>query len=273
MAGDRRTEGTYDQSTILSTIHTKWAGQTVHFVRETDSTNALAKRLAAEGAPHGLLVVAELQTAGRGRLGRTWTAPAGSSVMMSLMLRPPIAPDAAPMLTLVMGLSVAQAVGRLRMKTTIKWPNDVVLSRKKICGILTEMNLERNRIREVIIGVGINVNMERFPEEIADKATSLYLEGGKYYDRNRVTALVLERFEDNYEKFVKTGDLRLLRSDYNALLANRGKPVRVLDPICPYEGTALGINNGGELLVKRGDGFVETVRSGEVSVRGLYSYV
>ncbi len=273
MTGNIRAEYTFDRSTILSTIHTKWAAQTVHFVLETDSTNELAKRLAREGAPHGTLVVAELQTEGKGRLGRRWTAPAGTSVMMSLLLRPSFAPDAAPMLTLVMGLSVAQAVGRLRMKTSIKWPNDVALSRKKICGILTEMNLEKNRIREVIIGVGINVNVESFPEDLADKATSLRLESGKYFDRSMVTALVLERFEENYEKFLKTCDLSLLKEDYNGILANRGKKVKVLEPVRPYEGTALGINDAGELLVRRRGGYVESIRSGEVSVRGLYSYV
>lgn len=263
----------FDRDTILQALHTEWAGKTVHFAVQTDSTNELGKRLAREGAPHGTLAVAEFQTAGKGRSGRSWTAPAGTSVMMSLVLRPTFSPDMAPMLTLVMGLSVAQAVIRLGMEASIKWPNDAVVSRKKICGILTEMNLEGSRIREVVIGVGINVNVEAMPEELSDKATSLLLESGRSFDRSLVAALVLERFEKNYDRFLQTGDLSLLLEEYNSLLANRGRPVRVLDPKEPWEGTALGISEKGELLVRREDGSVDRVRSGEVSVRGLYSYV
>lgn len=266
-------ETAYDQKTILDAIHTKWTGRTVHFVKETDSTNLWMKALAKEGAPEGTLAVAEFQTAGRGRLGRSWTAPEGSSVMMSLLLRPEFEPQYASMLTLVMGLAVAQAVKQLGLDASIKWPNDAVLSHKKICGILTEMSVENQKIREVIIGVGINVNIEEIPEELQDKATSLYLEAGKKYDRNQVIAMVMRYFEQNYERFVQNCDLSLLQEEYNALLANRGQQVRVLDKMHPYEGIAHGINEKGELLVEREDGSISKVSAGEVSVRGLYSYV
>ncbi len=263
----------YDQNTISKAIHTKWAGKTVHFVKETDSTNNWAKDLSRQGAPHGTLAAAEFQSAGKGRLGRAWKAPEGSSVMMSLLLRPSFEPAYASMLTLVMGLSVAQAVESLDIQTSIKWPNDVVVSRKKICGILTEMGLENGKIREVIIGVGINVNTESFPEELTDKATSLRLETGKKYDRNQVAGLVMGKFETNYERFVRTCDLSLLLEDYNRLLANREQPVRILDKNQPFEGIALGVNEKGELLVQTETEGVRPVRAGEVSVRGLYSYV
>lgn len=263
----------YDQNTIIKAIHTKWAGKTVHFVKETDSTNNWAKDLSRQGAPHGTLAAAEFQSAGKGRLGRAWKAPEGSSVMMSLLLRPSFEPVYASMLTLVMGLSVAQAVESLDIKTSIKWPNDVVVSRKKICGILTEMGLENGKIREVIIGVGINVNTESFPEELTDKATSLRLETGKKYDRNQVIGLVMGKFETNYEKFVRTCDLSLIQEDYNRFLANREQPVRILDKNQPFEGIALGVNEKGELLVQTETAGVRPVRAGEVSVRGLYSYV
>ena len=177
------------------------------------------------------------------------------------------------MLTLVMGLSVAQAVRELDIEVSIKWPNDVVVSRKKICGILTEMGLENGKIREVIIGDGVNVNLEEFPDELKDKATSLYLETGKKYDRNRLIGLIMEKFERNYEKFTETCDLSPLIDDYNVMLANRNQPVRILDKINPYEGIAIGIDREGELLVKVADGEIRKVCSGEVSVRGLYSYV
>lgn len=263
----------YDQNTISNAIHTKWAGKTVHFVKETDSTNEWAKRLSRQGAPHGTLAAAEFQSAGKGRLGRRWTAPEGSSVMMSILLRPSFAPSYASMLTLVMGLSTAQALESLGPDVSVKWPNDVVLSRKKVCGILTEMGLENGKIREVVIGVGINVNIEEFPAELTDKATSLFLETGRKYDRNDLIGRVLENFERNYEKFVSTCDLSLMLEDYQRLLANRGQRVRVLDKKQPFEGKALGIDKNGELLVETDAGELRAVRGGEVSVRGLYSYV
>lgn len=263
----------FDKTTISNAVHTKWAGKTVHFAEEVDSTNEWAKKLGKEGAAHGTLAVAEYQSAGKGRLGRRWTAPSGSSVMMTILLRPDFEPQYAPMLTVVMGLSVAQAAERMGVETSIKWPNDVVVSRKKICGILTEMSVEEGKIRYVVIGVGINVNLDALPEELADKATSLYLETGKTYDRNEMVSCVMERFEENYERFVKSGDLSLLQEDYNRMLANYGQPVRVLDPLAPYEGIARGINQKGELIVEKTDGTAVNVSAGEVSVRGLYSYV
>lgn len=267
------TETGFDSLTISKAIHTKWAGNTVHFVVETDSTNLLAKRLAEKGAAHGTLAVTEFQTAGRGRFERSWQAPAGSSVMMTLLLRPGFAPENASMLTLVMGLSVAQAVESLGFAPQIKWPNDVVLSRKKICGILTEMSVGEQGIRHVVIGVGINVNIEELPKELQDKGTSLYLEAGHPFDRNQVVAIVMERFEKNYETFEKTCNLSGLKEAYEKLLSNLGSPVRVLEKDNPYEGVALGIDRRGELLVCREDGHVTAVNSGEVSVRGLYQYV
>ena len=263
----------YNTDTISNEIQTEWAGKTVHFAKEIDSTNEWCKRLSKEDAVHGTLAVAEFQSAGKGRLGRRWVVPEGNSIMMSILLRPDFEPRFASMLTLVMGLSVAQAVKELGVDVSIKWPNDVVVSRKKICGILTEMGLEKGRIREVVIGDGINVNLEEFPDELKDKATSLYLETGKKYDRNRLISLIMEKFERNYEKFTETCDLSPLIDDYNVMLANRNQPVRILDKINPYEGIAIGIDREGELLVKVADGEIRKVCSGEVSVRGLYSYV
>lgn len=263
----------YNEETIKNAIHTKWAGKTVHFAKEIDSTNPWAKRLFREGASHGTLAVAEFQSAGRGRFERTWAAPEGSSVMMTILLRPEFSPEYASMLTLVMGLSVAQAVEKLGFEASIKWPNDVVVSRKKICGILTEMGVNNGKISYVVIGVGINVNMKEFPEELSDKATSLYLESGRESDRNQVLAYVMEFFEGNYDKFVLTCDFTHLKEEYERLLVNLGKPVRVLDAQNPYEGISQGIDAAGNLLVERKDGTVSHVNAGEVSVRGLYSYV
>ena len=266
------TDGIYNETTIADQIHTKWAGKTVHFARETDSTNLWIKRLAKEGASEGTLALAEFQSAGRGRLGRSWEVPEGTSVMMSILLRPKFEPQYAPMLTLVMGMAVAKAVKKLGFDVSIKWPNDVVVSHKKICGILTEMGVRDGKIDYAVIGVGINVNIREFPEEMADKATSLYLESGKEFDRSQIPGLVMEAFEKYYEKFAATCDLSGLKEEYESILANYDQPVRVLAKE-PYEGVARGITDGGELLVEKTDGTIVAVSAGEVSVRGLYSYV
>ena len=262
----------YNETTIADQIHTKWAGKTVHFARETDSTNLWIKRLAKEGASEGTLALAEFQSAGRGRLGRSWEVPEGTSVMMSILLRPKFEPQYAPTLTLVMGMAVAKAVKSLGFDVSIKWPNDVVVSHKKICGILTEMGVRDGKIDYAVIGVGINVNIKEFPEEMADKATSLYLESGKEFDRSQIPGLVMEAFEEYYEKFAATCDLSGLKEEYESILANYDQPVRVLAKEL-YEGVARGITDGGELLVEKTDGTIVAVSAGEVSVRGLYSYV
>lgn len=266
------TDGIYNETTIADQIHTKWAGKTVHFAREIDSTNLWIKRLAKEGAPEGTLALAEFQSAGRGRLGRSWEVPEGTSVMMSILLRPKFEPQYAPTLTLVMGMAVAKAVKSLGFDVSIKWPNDVVVSHKKICGILTEMGVRDGKIDYAVIGVGINVNIKEFPEEMADKATSLYLESGREFDRSQIPGLVMEAFEEYYEKFAETCDLSGLKEEYESILANYNQPVRVLAKE-PYEGVARGITDGGELLVEKTDGTIVAVSAGEVSVRGLYSYV
>ena len=262
----------YNELTIADQIHTKWAGKTVHFAREIDSTNLWIKRLAKEGAPEGTLALAEFQSAGRGRLGRSWEVPEGTSVMMSILLRPEFEPQYAPTLTRVMGMAVAKAVQNLGFDVSIKWPNDVVVSHKKICGILTEMGVRDGKIDYAVVGVGINVNVREFPEEMADKATSLYIERGREFDRSQIPGLVMEAFEDYYGKFAATCDLSELKDEYESILANYNQPVRVLAGE-PYEGIARGITDSGELLVEKKDGTVSAVSAGEVSVRGLYSYV
>ena len=173
---------------------TRWAGQEIVCFTETDSTNVRARKLGENGAAHGTLVVAEQQTAGRGRRGRGWESPAGSSIYMSLLLRPEFLPNKAPMLTIVMAYSVATA---LREQTgldfRIKWPNDIVLNGKKVVGILTEMSTEIEYINHVVIGVGINVNTEAFPEEICATATSIRRESGKTWRRAELIAAILRQ--------------------------------------------------------------------------------
>ena len=253
---------------------TRWAGQEIVCFTETDSTNVRARKLGENGAAHGTLVVAEQQTAGRGRRGRGWESPAGSSIYMSLLLRPEFLPNKAPMLTIVMAYSVATA---LREQTgldfRIKWPNDIVLNGKKVVGILTEMSTEIEYINHVVIGVGINVNTEAFPEEICATATSIRRESGKTWRRAELIAAILRQFEVQYERFVKEEDLAYLREAYDAVLVNCNREVRILGEKDGYRAVALGIDDQGELLVRKEDGTVTSVYAGEVSVRGIYGYV
>ncbi|MDE6607476.1 MAG: biotin--[acetyl-CoA-carboxylase] ligase [Lachnospiraceae bacterium] len=261
---------------LKSRMETKWAGQTVYYFDKTGSTNIDAKKFAADGAPHGTIVVADDQENGRGRRGRTWQSPAGSNVYFTIVLRPAFEPDKASMLTLVMAMSVAEAIGDYcGIRAQIKWPNDIVINKKKVCGILTEMEiaLETNDIQYVVIGVGINTNQEEFPEEMKEIASSLVNEGGRKVSRAGMIQKVMESFERNYESFARIKDLSQMREAYDAMLVNKDRQVKVLDPKGEYTGIAKGINEKGELLVQKKDGQIEAVYAGEVSVRGLYSYV
>lgn len=258
---------------VQSLTETKWAGAKVIYYEETDSTNIRAKALAEEGAEHGTLVIAGRQNAGKGRRGRGWISPKGENIYMSILLRPEFEPVKAPMLTLVMAYSVAQALReKEEINAKIKWPNDVVLHKKKICGILTEMSAEIDYINHVVIGVGINTNMEQMEAEIAEKATSLKIEEGRTVMRAGLIAQVMKYFEENYEKFLKDGDLSGIKDAYNGMLVNQDKDVRVLEPGNEYDAHAIGINETGELLVKKEDGSIEKIFAGEVSVRGIYGY-
>ncbi|PWJ49970.1 BirA family transcriptional regulator, biotin operon repressor / biotin-[acetyl-CoA-carboxylase] ligase [Faecalicatena contorta] len=259
---------------LSSMIDTAWAGQTIYYFDQIDSTNIRAKQLGEEGAPHGTLIVAGQQNAGRGRRGRTWESPPGVSIYMSIVLRPEMAPVKAPMLTLVMALSAADSLKECTgLDVQIKWPNDIVLNGKKLAGILTEMSTEMDYINHVVIGVGINVNTERLPEELKEKATSLRLETGRIIRRSEIIASIMKEFEKNYQLFIETQGLGQMQEKYNSLLINREKEVRILGVKEGYAAYALGINEKGELLVRRDNGEIEAVLAGEVSVRGVYGYV
>lgn len=259
---------------LESRMRTEWAGRNVFYYPETDSTNLRIRQLGDEGAPHGTLAVADMQTAGRGRRGRIWESPAGSSIYMSLLLRPDLLPGTAPALTLVMACSVAEGIMDCEdVKVQIKWPNDVIINGKKLVGILTEMSSQVDYIDHVAIGVGINVNMTGFPENIRETATSLRIETGHKVKRAPLIAAVMKRFEENYEIFLQTGDMSGLAEKYSRMLVNIGREVLVIGAKEPYKAYALGIDRDGELLVRREDGAEEKVYAGEVSVRGVYGYV
>lgn len=254
-------------------LQTEWAGRTALCFDVLDSTNSYAKELLQKQPVHGWLITADTQTAGKGRRGRQWTSPAGSSISMSLCLEPEIKPENAAGLTLVMALAAAEGIRECAgIEPLIKWPNDLVLNGKKVCGILTEMCIRKERFC-IVIGVGVNVNVLEFPKELTETATSLFLETGEKISREQLAASILKHFERDYEVFLKTEDLSQLKERYEARLVNRGRKVQVLDARQPYEGTASGINDAGNLIVEDADGVLHEVWSGEVSVRGVYGYV
>ncbi len=284
--GYRLIEGPEDilsQSEIVSRLTTEWAGRKVYYYDVTGSTNNDAKRCGEEGDPHGTVVVADIQNAGKGRRGRGWQTLSGTALAFTILLRPEFAPDKASMITLVMALSVAEAVeevleGAEGAVTTIKWPNDIVLNKKKICGMLTEMTMtpEMDEIQYIVVGAGINVNnasLEEFSEEIRKTATSLKIETGRQINRAELLEKILLRFEDNYATFLKTLDLSELKEAYQSHLQGVGGEVRVLDPVGEYVGVSQGIDDKGELIVVKENGEKVQVYAGEVSVRGLYGYV
>lgn len=271
-----QTEEVYNQADIQSRLKTKWVAHPLQFFDSIDSTNIRAKLEAEQGAESGLLVVSDMQSAGRGRRGRGWESPAGINIYYTLMLKPDFSSDCAPMLTLVMALAVAKGIRQtLRRdseeaaaKVGIKWPNDIVVDGKKVCGILTEMSMEQGYIQHIVIGVGINVRKQEFPEEIRDRAAAIDEQCGFRISRSQLIADIMEAFEEDYEIFLRTHDLKGLRASYAELLVNQDREVCVLDPKGEYRGIARGINDQGELLVERPDGTVEEVYAGEVSVRG-----
>lgn len=238
-----------------------------------DSTNLIVKGWARQGAEEGRCAVAEAQTAGRGRRGRSWISPPGENLYFSILLRPQAEASHVAMITLLMAIAVTQGVRELHLDAKIKWPNDVVVNGKKICGILTEMYQSVAGSFFLVIGTGINVNQKEFLEEVKKTADSLALELGADVDREVLLASVLRHFLDCYDSFLETMDLSGQKELYESFLVNKGRVVEVLDPKGEWQGTAIGIEKTGELLVQRKDGSVEAVYAGEVSVRGIYGYV
>ena len=261
------------EAEIASVLETKSLGRNLRFIDEIDSTNNEIRRMAENGAPDGTLAIAEIQTAGKGRRGRAWTSPRGSGIWMSFLLRPDFAPEYASMLTLVAAMAVEKGIReQTELDCQIKWPNDIVLNGRKICGILTEMSTEEDSIRYVVVGIGINVNTKDFPEEISKTATSLAIETGHIVRRAPLVASILKAWEGFYETYKKTLDLSLLKEEYNSHLVNIGREVKVLAPKGDYLGISHGITDTGELIVET-NGEMREVMSGEVSVRGIYGYV
>lgn len=251
-----------------------WAGNKLIHEKQMDSTNEAGKRAGREGCSHGAVFWADVQTAGKGRRGRSWYSDVAENLYFTILLRPALTPEKATMLTLVMAYAVAQAINQSTgLEALIKWPNDIVVRDKKVCGILSEMKLTGTNMDYCVIGVGVNVSTQTFAEDIADKATALDMEADVPTDRENLLWKILEIFEKEYDEFLVHENLDFMQQEYNELLINRNRPVKVLEPQGEYEALARGINATGELVVELTDGSIQKVYAGEVSVRGLYGYV
>ncbi len=245
----------------------------IHYFDCLDSTNEEAKRAFRGGASEFSLFIADRQTAGKGRRGRSWSSPGGRDLFFSILLKPAIPISSVSALTLLAALAAAGVCRKYSCRDClIKWPNDIVLHGRKICGILTEMAAGTDEIDYVIVGVGFNLNRMEFPEDLEDIATSIRKETGKEINRPAFLADFLTDFHQSYLRFIKEQSFASFVTEYNAWLVNRGRQVRFLRRGQETIRTALGIDENGELVVEDEEGRRETVLSGEVSVRGLYGY-
>lgn len=245
---------------------TPFARRIYHFFK-TDSTNAVALRLGETGEPHGTVVLAEEQTAGRGRAGRSWTSEKSAGIYCSILLRPPIPTALAPLLTLVAGLAARDAAAEdLDSLPDIRWPNDVLAGGRKFCGILTEMHAEPDRIHYAVIGVGMNVNQTKMPADLADIATSLRMETGKVHSRLKLLIRLLRHLDRYYNQFLADGALPIIRRFAQVSSYYEGKRVRITTAGENFTGTTAGLEPSGVLRVARDDGRgIEAVLSGDVA--------
>jgi len=245
---------------------TPFSRRIFHFFK-IDSTNTVAMRMGESGEPHGTVVLAEEQTAGKGRAGRSWISEKSSGIHCSMLLRPPIPPAYAPLLTLVAGLAVRDAAAdEIDTIPDIRWPNDVLVGGRKFCGILTEMHAEPDRVHFAVVGIGLNVNQSRMPEEIADIATSLRMETGKAHSRLELLIRLLRQFDRYYNQFLAEGPTPILRRFAEVSTFSQGKRVRITTAMETFTGTTAGLESSGVLRVARDDGRgTELVLSGDVA--------
>lgn len=252
---------------VRSLSEARSLGRIVEFHRVVDSTNTRARDLARSGSPEGTLVLADAQTKGRGRFGRSWVSPPGVNLYASLVLRPGRAPEEVLGLPLVVGLGVAETVAEWAgERTRIKWPNDVEIAGKKVAGVLCELEGEAGRVEFVIAGVGVNLNATEFPEELRDRATSVRLATGRVVDRAVFCARLLERLEKRYESFL-AGGFRSLQDEWNRWHGLSGKRIRVVRGGETVEGVAGPVDVRGRLEIRTAGGSVH-VDGGEATVLG-----
>lgn len=241
-------------------------GKRIYHFFKTDSTNQVALELGHAGEPEGAVIIAEEQTAGRGRAGHSWHSERAAGIYATILLRPRLAPVQAPLLTMMAGLSARAAVqSATGLSVDLKWPNDLMISGKKLGGILTEMHAEPSQVRFVIVGIGINVNQQRFPVELSATSTSLRLETDRMQSRLEVLVQFLRQFESDYQELLSEGSAGVVKRFEAASSYARGKRVRVTNGRESFTGVTAGLEETGVLRVKRDDGEITTVIAGDVT--------
>lgn len=239
-------------------------GPREHFA-SIDTTMRLAHERAESGAPEGLVISADEQTAGRGRLGREWLSRPGDGLYFSLLLRPPVSPARALTLTLACGLGVARGLGRTSgVKCDLRWPNDVMIADKKLAGILVESAAEEARLKHVVVGVGLNVNHAELPPDLEEIATSLRIETGCEWARDLVLQSVLEELDRYYSLFLDRGAPAVVEAFTRASSYVKGKEVRIEGAGPQVEGVTAGLSADGMLLLRTADGTISPVVAGSV---------
>lgn len=247
-------------------LNTHDVGQALHWFEEVGSTNDVAKRLADEGAAHGEVVLAESQTAGRGRRGRAWSSPAGRNLYLSVVLRPDVPPARAPELTLLASVAVCQAVRQAGVNAGIKWPNDLLAGGRKLAGILTELAADPDRVQWLVVGIGVNVNVgaDDLPAELRPVATSLAIERGAPVPRALFAAAVLSALEEWLDRHAEEG-FAPVRAAWKEMSDTLGREVRVRASDRDLEGVAEDVDEAGALLVRTAAG-LERVLAGDVEM-------
>jgi BirA family biotin operon repressor/biotin-[acetyl-CoA-carboxylase] ligase len=241
-------------------------GKRIHHFFKVDSTNRVALELAHAGEPEGAMVLAEEQTAGRGRAGRAWHSERAVGIYVTLVLRPKLAPVQAPLLTMMAGLSAYTAIQtHSGLVVDLKWPNDLLIRGKKVGGILTEMHAEPGQVLFVIVGIGLNVNQEKFPSELGSVATSLRIESGRPQSRLELLVRLLREFENDYNRFLSEGSGAVIERFMKLSSYAQGKRVRVSNGKDAFAGVTAGLGPEGLLQVRRDSGQVTTVIAGDVS--------
>lgn len=248
-------------------LETKNFGKDIYFYDELNSTNDKMCILAKNGAKEGTVVIAQTQSAGKGRRGHIWKSPKNTGIYMSILMYPNISPRQAPKITLIAGLCVCKAIRKITgIKAVIKWPNDLLINGRKVCGILTEMNAGMEKVNFIVLGIGINVNTNSFPKEIENIATSLKIEGNKNYIRKTIIQEFLKEFEEYYYKYIEDTDFKKFVKEYKNFCSTIGQKVNVISNNS-FSGLAVDVTDDGELVVEKENGDREIVFSGEVSVR------
>lgn len=254
---------------VLDGLSTRFIGRKVFYCDSISSTNDLAKELAREGAGEGSLVVAEEQTGGKGRLGRGWYSPRYKGIWFSLILYPPVNPSEASQITMLAAVALASAIRDVTgVAAGIKWPNDLLVGGKKVCGILTELSAEMDRIDHLVVGAGINANLdvEDFPEEVRSTATSLKADAGRAVSRVRLLQASLAGFEKWYTVWLAQGFAPVL-AKWKELSISLNCPVRIHTLNKSWDGWAEDVDEDGALLLRLPDGGIQRLVSGEVSLR------